>query len=214
MKPEQPMSNPNDHPIQSREALREVVGDSLPVVGLKILDRLDEFGRDFLARCPFLVLSTADAQGNVDSSPKGDAPGFVLIEDDETIVIPDRPGNKLAYGHENVLANPHVGLLCLIPGTSETLRINGRAELTADPELLERLAARGRPAVLATRVRIDQCFFHCGKAFIRSNLWKPEKWGERHRVSFGEMLGPKTGGGADAVKTIDGLIESDYRDNL
>ena len=136
------------------------------------------------------------------------------IEDDETIVIPDRPGNKLAYGHENVLANPHVGLLCLIPGTSETLRINGRAELTAAPELLERLAARGRPAVLATRVRIDQCFFHCGKAFIRSNLWKPEKWGERHRVSFGEMLGPRTGGGADAVKTIDAIIESDYRDNL
>jgi hypothetical protein len=208
------MPKTDEHLIRSTAALREVVGHANPVVDLKILDRLDEFSRAFLARCPFVILSTADAQGHVDSSPKGDAPGFVLIEDDETIVIPDRPGNKLAYGHENILANPHVGLLCLIPGTSETLRINGRAEISADPALLECLAARGRPATLATRIRIDQSFFHCGKAFIRSNLWKPEKWGERHRVSFGEMLGPKTGGGAEAVKTIDGLIETDYRDNL
>jgi PPOX class probable FMN-dependent enzyme len=208
------MTKTNDHVIRSPEALREVVGDALPVVALKILDRLDEFGRSFLARCPFLVLSTSDMQGNVDSSPKGDAPGFVLIEDDGTIVIPDRPGNKLAYGHLNILTNPHVGLLCLIPGTSETLRINGRAELSSDPALLERLAARGRPATLATRVRIDQCFFHCGKAFIRANLWKPETWGERHRVSFGEMLEKKAGGGADAARSIDQFIETDYRDNL
>ena len=99
----------------------------------------------------------------------------------------------------------------MIPGTPETLRINGRAELTRDPVLLERLAARGRPAVLATRVHIDECFFHCAKAFIRSNLWKPERWGEKHRVSFGEMFGA---GDAKAVKAIDAAIEADDRENL
>jgi predicted pyridoxine 5'-phosphate oxidase superfamily flavin-nucleotide-binding protein len=128
-----------------------------------------------------------------------------------TLVIPDRPGNKLVFGHLNILRNPHVGLIFMIPGTPETLRVNGRAELTRDPQLLKRLAARGRPAILATRVEIDECFFHCAKAFIRSNLWKPDRWGEKHRVSFGEMFGA---GNPDAVKAIDNAIKTDYRDNL
>jgi predicted pyridoxine 5'-phosphate oxidase superfamily flavin-nucleotide-binding protein len=102
----------------------------------------------------------------------------------------------------------------MVPGTPETLRINGRAELTRDPKLLERLTARGRPAVLATRVRIDQCFFHCAKAFIRSNLWKPEEWGERHRVSFGKMFAAQAGADENAARAIDEAVESDYRTNL
>ena len=135
----------------------------------------------FIERCPFLVLSTSDRSGRVDASPKGDAPGFLSVVDEKTLLIPDRPGNRLAYGHLNVLENPQVGLLLVIPNTSETLRINGKAELSADPELLESLAARGKPAVLAIRVTVEECFFHCGKAFIRSGLWKPDEWGARHR---------------------------------
>jgi len=209
------MTTDNDpHRIRSVEALRNVVGETRPGLESKVLSSLDDFAIDFLSKCPFLVLSTADAAGRLDASPKGDGPGFVLVEDATTIVIPDRPGNKLAYGHLNVLSNPQVGVLFMVPGTSETLRINGHAELTTDPELLERLAARGRPAVLAIRVRIDECFFHCAKAFIRSKLWKPETWIDGYRVSFGEMMAARAGADADAARKIDEAIESDYRESL
>jgi hypothetical protein len=138
----------------------------------------------------------------------------VLVEDDHTLVIPDRPGNKLAYGHQNILSNPRVGVLFMIPGTPETLRVNGTATLTADPALLERLATRGKPAVLAIRVHVEECFFHCAKAFIRSGLWKHEAWPERHKVSFGEMFAKQRGGDAESAKQLDAAIEADYRDNL
>jgi len=202
------------HLISTPDVLRDVVGETHPDLNMKVHDRLDEFCTDFLARSPFVVIATSDQLGHLDASPKGDAPGFTLVEDDRTLAIPDRPGNKLVFGHLNILRNPHIGLIFMVPGTPETLRINGRAELTRDPELLERLAARGRPAVLATRVRIDQCFFHCAKAFIRSNLWKPEEWGERHRVSFGKMFAAQAGADESAARVIDEAVESDYRNNL
>jgi PPOX class probable FMN-dependent enzyme len=202
------------HAITSVAELREILGQPPAGLGEKNVDHLDHFARDFLERCPFLVLSTASAAGAQDASPKGDAPGFVRIEDDRHIVIPDRPGNKLAYGLENILANPRVGVLFLIPGTPETLRINGAAEISVDPELLESLGARGRPAVLAIRITIEECFFHCAKAFIRSKLWQPEEWGERHKVSFGEMFAERAKAGAEVVKTVDAAIEADYRENL
>jgi PPOX class probable FMN-dependent enzyme len=200
--------------IKTPEALREIVGAEQPGIAMKVLRELDEFAIDFLARTPFLVLSTSDANGNLDSSPKGDAPGFVVVEDDNTLLIPDRPGNKLIFGHLNILENPKVGLLFMIPGTPETLRVNGTAELIADPEVLGRLSARGRPAVIGIRVHIDECFFHCAKAFIRSNLWKPDKWAERYRVSFGAMFAKKTGGDEQAAETFDAAIDADNRDNL
>ena len=146
---------------------------------------MDERVRAFIAEAPFLVMSTSDGDGRTDASPKGDAPGFVLVEDDRTLVIPERQGNTLAFGLTNILANPLVGLLFVIPGTTETLRVNGRAELAVDPELLERLAARGKPAVLGMRVHVEQVFFHCAKAFIRSQLWKQETWPPKRQISFG-----------------------------
>lgn len=202
------------HIIRTVEGLREVVGAEIPGADFKIHKELDEFAIDYLSRSPFLVLSTADAQGNLDASPKGDKPGFVLVEDERTLVIPDRPGNKLVYGHLNILNNPKVGVLFMLPGTPETLRVNGTAELTNDPELLQRLAARGKPAVVALRVRVEECFFHCAKAFIRASLWQPESWPERHKVSFGRMIAKQTGGDEKAVEAIDEMIEADYRDNL
>jgi len=208
------MSQTDPHVISTADALRELVGETHPDLNMKLLDRLDAFCIDFLARSPFVVVATSDVNGHLDASPKGDAPGFALVEDDRTLAIPDRPGNKLVFGHLNIIENPYVGLIFMIPGTPETLRINGRAELTRDPTLLERMAARGRPAVLATRVRIDQCFFHCAKAFIRSNLWKPDEWGERHRVSFGKMFAAQAGADETAAQAIDEAIESDYRTNL
>ena len=204
----------NRHVIKTTEALREIVGPAPPGLELKNEATLNESAIDFVARAPFLVLSTAGAAGSLDASPKGDGPGFVLVEDDRTLVIPDRPGNKLAYGHLNILENPRVGLLFMIPGTPETLRINGTAELTSDPELLARLAARGRPAVLAIRVHVEECFFHCAKAFIRSQLWKPESWPERQKISFGRMFAKRAGVGDDVAERVDEAVEADYRDNL
>jgi PPOX class probable FMN-dependent enzyme len=207
-----PSSDP--HAIRTPEALRAVLGSPPPGLADKNQALVDEFALEFIERSPLVVLASASAEGELDASPKGDAPGFVVVEDERTIVIPDRPGNKLAYGHENILANPKVGLLFMIPGTSETLRINGSAELTADPLLLERLSARGKPAVLAIRVRVEECFFHCGKAFLRSQAWKPEAWAERKKISFGAMIAKRTGGGEETVAAVDAAIDADYRDNL
>lgn len=207
-------SSTDPHRITDLAGLRKVIGETHPQLRQKVRDRLDEFAEAFLKRSPFLILSTADAEGNVDASPKGDAPGFVQILNDTTLLIPDRPGNKLAFGHENILVNPKVGLLFLIPGTPETLRINGKAELTADPELLAGLEARNKPAVIAMRVTVDEYFFHCAKAFIRSQLWQPDSWADRYKVSFGEMYKQWTGVDEAAAQALDSAIETDYETNL
>ena len=174
--------------------------------------------REYIRRAPFLVFSTADADGNVDASPKGDDPGFVVVDDEHTLLIPDRPGNKLAFGLRNILENPHIGILFMIPGTTETVRVNGKAELLDDPALRERLAARGKPAVLVIKVAVDECFFHCSKAFIRSKLWKPDTWPEKQRISFGKMFAEKIGGDEDTMAslatTVDAMVEEDYCNNL
>ena len=200
--------------IETVAQLRAVIGEPSPVVAAKVADQLDEFSRAYIERSPFLLMATASAAGQQDVSPKGDVPGFVQIEDDKTLVIPDRKGNQLVFGLTNLLENPHIGLVFLIPGTGETLRVNGTAELTSDPALLERLTARGKPAVVAIRVRIDECFFHCAKAFIRAQLWKPEAWGEIYRVSLGAVTSKRFGAGEEVARQVDQLIADDYRDNL
>lgn len=201
--------------ISNNVELRAVIGDKIEMLEAKVSDRLDEFSREYIQKSPFLILSTADAEGRCDASPKGDAPGFVEIVDDRTLIIPDRPGNKLAYGHENVLANPYVGLLFMIPGTTETLRINGSAELDSSEELRDKLAARGKPATLAIRVNIEECFFHCSKAFIRSDLWKPDSWAQTpYKVSFGKIMAKKENLPDEAADALDEAIENDYRENL
>lgn len=208
------MASHDEHRIHDVETLRSVVGELKPGTDLKLLDALDEFATDFIARSPFLLLSTSDAGGHMDASPKGDQPGFVRVEDENTLLIPDRLGNRLIMGHLNILENPRVGILFLIPGTNETLRVNGRAELTKDPALLERLTARGRPAVLAIRVHVEEAFFHCAKAFLRSELWKPDTWPERKKISFGQMFAKKLAAKAEVADQIDAAIEENYRSEL
>ena len=124
----------------------------------------------------------------------------------------DRKGNKLCFGLSNILANPQVALIFLVPGTDETLRVNGRAELDAEPALLERLAARGQPALLGIRVRVERAFFHCARAFLRAELWNPDTWRERVRVSFGNQLAPKLGGDAALAERIDAGIAAGMKD--
>jgi PPOX class probable FMN-dependent enzyme len=204
----------DQHGIETVEALRAIIGELNPAVQVKINTAIDEYARAFIARSPFLVLSTSDRSGRQDVSPKGDGPGFVTVENEATLLIPDRKGNKLVYGLQNILENPHVGVLFMVPGTGETLRVNGTAALTSDPAVCECLSARGQAAQLAIRVTVQECFFHCAKAFLRAQLWKPETWGERLRISFGQMLAPKFGGDAKVAEAIDEMIEDDYRTNL
>ena len=200
--------------LESTEDLRSVIGPKFSGLEEKVIDYIDEFAADYIANSPFLVMATADSDGHCDASPKGDEPGFVQVLDSKTLVIPDRPGNKLAYGHENILSNGKIGLLFCIPGTRETLRVNGSAQIDSSPELLEELSARGKSAVLAIRVSVEECFFHCGKAFIRSKLWQPDNWGTPHRVSFGEMYAKRKNHGKDVQDAVDEAIKADYENNL
>ena len=200
------------HRITSLAELRARMGEPHPVTHQKVFDALDEQMSAFLRRSPFCLLATSDADGNLEVSPKGDGAGFVLIEDPRSLVLPDRKGNKLLFGLQNILANPRVALIFLVPGTEETLRVRGRAELSADPELLERLATRGQPALIAIRVAVERCFFHCPRAFLRADLWKPETWGERQRISFGRQLAPKLGGDAELAARIDEGLEKGRTD--
>lgn len=162
--------------ITTEAQLRELLGEPAPAARDKERDALHELDRRWLARSPFCLVATSDAQGRCDVSPKGDPPGFAVVLDDRTIVLPERPGNRRADGYRNVLANPHVGLIFLLPGRTDTLRINGRARLTRDPSLLDRMLVKGHRPLLAMVVEIQQVFHHCGKAFLRSQLWDPQTW--------------------------------------
>ncbi len=143
----------------------------------KVRSALHEMDREWLAASPFCVLATSDADGHLDASPKGDPAGqLVHVLDDRTIAIAERPGNKRVDGYHNVLANPHVGLIFLIPGRGDTLRVNGRARLVSDAPFFDELAVRGRRPILALVVDIEEVFFHCAKAFLRSGLWVAETW--------------------------------------
>ena len=204
------MPNEPDFRITSVAQLRGLISEPGKMVRAKVLTELDSLAIDFIQRSPFLVLATADADGNQDASPKGDHPGFVLVESPSTIVIPERKGNKLLFGLQNILLNPQVGMVFMVPGTGETLRVNGTAELTTDPVLLEKLTTRGAPALLAIRVTVRECFFHCAKAFIRSQLWRPETWEQRVSISWGKYLAPKVGGDEAMARQVDKVIEQDY----
>ncbi|ADU05992.1 pyridoxamine 5'-phosphate oxidase family protein [Micromonospora aurantiaca] len=162
--------------ITSEAELRELIGTPMPRAAAKDRRTLHERDREWLAASPFCLIATAGADGTCDVSPKGDPPGFALVLDDTTIAIPERPGNRRADGYRNVLANPHVGLIFLIPGRTDTLRINGRARLISDAPWFADMEVKGHRPLLAVEVAIEQIFYHCAKAFLRSELWQPETW--------------------------------------
>ena len=163
-------------PITTLEELRGVVGEPHELARKKQIDHLDVHCRAYIAHAPFLLIGTADAAGRCDVSPKGDAPGFVRVLDDHHLVIPDRPGNKRVDSMRNIIENPHIGLIFLVPRYEETLRVNGRATITRDPELLSTMEVGGKRPKLAIGVEVEEVFMHCAKAFKRSWLWQPEKW--------------------------------------
>jgi PPOX class probable FMN-dependent enzyme len=162
--------------IGSEAELRELLGEPLPRAVAKERTLLHERDREWLAASPFCLIATSGPDGACDVSPKGDPPGFAHVIDDTTIAIPDRPGNRRVDGFRNILANPHVGLVFLVPGRGETLRINGRARLVGEAPFFDGMIVKGNRPKLALVVEIEQILFHCAKAFLRSSLWRPETW--------------------------------------
>jgi PPOX class probable FMN-dependent enzyme len=161
-----------------------------------------------------LMLSTADANGHATVSPKGDPAGFVHVADERTLLVPERKGNKLIFSLQNILANPKVGLIFLVPGTCETLRVQGTAELVDDADLCDRLSMRGNPALLVIRVAVSECYFHCAKAFLRGDLWNPETWPEKIRVSFGEEIAEQGGMAQETTAEFDRGVAQRYKTDL
>ena len=200
--------------IRTREQLRALYRAPGDGAVRKELRQLDAHARQFLSRSPFLLIGTQDAGGAADVSPKGDRAGFVVALDDHTIAIPDRPGNNRLDSWENVLINPAVGLIFLIPGMNETLRINGEARLTADDALCERFTVDGKRALTVLVVKIRAVYMHCAKAFLRSDLWAPESWPDRAEMpTLGQILRDQLALAASS-EAIDADLAEAYRKSL
>jgi PPOX class probable FMN-dependent enzyme len=187
--------------ITTVDELTDLLGEPLARVRDKVRTALLEVDRAWLAASPFCVLASASAAGACDASPKGDPAGqLVHVIDDTTIAIAERPGNRRADGYRNILENPHVGLHFMIPGRGDTLRINGRARLVSEAPFFDDLVVKGHRPLLAVVVEIDEVFFHCSKAFLRSGLWKPETWDPEARVPRRALI-------AQALEQPDKTIE-------
>ena len=200
--------------IKTVAELRELIAEPNPVVSYKVQLSLTTQAKDFIARSPFLLLATVNRNGEPTVSPKGDGAGFVLVEDDSTLCLPERKGNRLLYGLQNILENPNVALIFLLPGTGETLRVSGVAELVNDAALNHKLTARNQPALLAVRIRIRECYFHCAKALLRSELWQSERWAESVKISFGQEIARNQGMAGSEVNEFDAQVAQRYKTDL
>ena len=203
--------------IGSEEDLRAKFGEVHPLAITKTRPALDKYSRQFIGLSPFLVISTAGANGRADISPRGDPPGFVYVIDDQTILIPDRPGNNRLDTMANVTANPNVGLLFFVPGFEDTLRLNGKARLIDDQELLKHCTVNGKPPKVGILVAVEEVFLHCAKALKRSKLWEPDYRQDRAQLpSIARMILEQTWtpvAEPEAAK-IDDEVEEDYRTAL
>lgn len=187
--------------IETEAVLREVIGEPPTIVCAKVAGRLNALTRRFIELSPFVCLATSDASGTCDVSPRGDPPGFVRILDDATLLVPERPGNRLADSLRNILANRHVGLLFVIPGVTDTFRVNGRATLTTDAALLAPCVVEGKVPKIGILVDIESAYTQCSKAFLRSHLWEPERFVDRADLpTNGEIHKALQGDDFDAAK--------------
>lgn len=206
--------------IQSEAALREVVGETIELAVLKQRPSLDKHSREFISRSPFLSLGTSDNTGKVDVSPRGDAPGFVLVIDDNTLFIPERPGNRRVDSLSNIVSNPNVGLLFMIPGFEDTLRVNGRASVVMDEALLDKCAVKGKSPKTGILVEVQEAYIHCAKAFKRSKLWDPASLQDRAEMPslakiVLDQLSPEDSAPSDQdVAAGDEMVEDDYKNNM
>jgi len=199
--------------IADPDSLRAHFGPVSALAEKKQLAFLDRHCRAFIALSPFCVLATADGQGGVDASPRGDAPGFVKIIDDTTMLLPDRPGNRRVDSFKNIVANPGIGLLFFVPGIDETVRVNGTGRIITDADLLADVAAQGRIPATGLLITVTEAFYHCAKALIRSKLWDPDTRIERKSFpTLGRIIADQTTG-VDADAADAGIAEA-YRTKL
>ncbi|TIL40618.1 pyridoxamine 5'-phosphate oxidase family protein [Mesorhizobium sp.] len=202
--------------VTTREELRTIYKTPRPTDGSirKELKALDGHGRSFIGKSPFVLIGSSDGAGNADVTPKGDRPGFAAVLDEKTIAIPDRPGNNRLDTLENILLNPSVGLLFLIPGMNETLRVNGDAFITVDAALRERLAVDGKEPQSVVLVTVKAAYMHCAKAFMRSDLWKPETWYDRATLpTLGQILRDQLAL-ADSAEATDRWLVEEYKHTM
>jgi len=193
--------------IDDLDALVEVVGEPLPRTRDKARSTLHAIDRDWLAASPFCVLATTGPSGT-DASPKGDPAGqLVHVIDDRTIAIAERPGNRRADGYRNILDDPHVGLLFLIPGRGDTLRVNGRARLVRDAPFFDEMVVKGHRPLLAIVIEIDEVFHHCSKAFLRSGLWDADTWDPEGRVPRRAVISHLVERPDDSLEDLDAYYE-------
>lgn len=204
--------------VTSQQELRAIFGQPSERAILKCQSSLDEHARAFIQASPFVLLATANAAGQCDVSPKGDAPGFVHVLDDTHLVVPDRPGNNRIDGLSNIIENPHIGMIFIVPGRQDTLRVNGRAAIVRDHELLSQLSAKGKEPKMAIGIEVEEAYLHCPKAFIRSSLWDTATWADPKRLpSFAKMLWdqiPSAHGGAASVDDYERDLQQRVRDTL
>jgi PPOX class probable FMN-dependent enzyme len=200
--------------LGSLDEVAALYGPPVEAVVSKVIDRLDRHCRDFIALAPFVLVATADVEGRCDVSPKGGAPGFVEVLDERRLAIPDAPGNRLVDSLRNVASSGRVGLLFLIPGLEETLRVNGRACLTRDPALLERFAGDAKPPRVAIGVEVEEAFLHCAKAFKRSALWRPGEWPARDGLASSAQIWRDHMALDMTTDEIQAFVDDDYANNL
>lgn len=207
-----------DFAIADEESLRRLFDPTHSLAILKSQDSLGEHAQEFIRRSPFLCIGTQNLEGKADVSPRGDPPGFVKVLDERTLAIPDRPGNNRLDTLCNIIANPSVGLLFVIPGFDDTLRVNGRTTLTNDPQLLKGMSVADRVPKLAIIVRVSEVFMHCAKAFRRSRLWSPDHFQDRTEMpSLIKIILDETTGAPrdrDEMRKMDEELEQDYRRTL
>ena len=199
--------------ITDSAELRALYGEPNIRAANKALSRLDKHCRAFIGLSPFCVLGTAAADGSADCSPKGDAPGFVQVLDDETLLIPDRLGNNRVDSMSNIVGNPNISLIFFVPGMNETLRVNGKAMITTDEAVLGPLAVNGKKPKSGLVIKMDEAFLHCAKALMRSNLWDPERHIDRKSFpSLGRILADQTG--LQSPEVAEAAVEEAYRTKL
>ncbi len=200
------------HVITTEGQLRDLMGQASEGAIKKETNYLTDECIAYIERSPFMLLATSSKDGRCDVSPKGDPNGFVRVLDNRHLVIPDRPGNRRFDGLRNILENSQIGLIFLVPGRHETLRVNGRASITNDPALLDSMPVQGKRPWFAIGVEVEECFLHCGKAFLRSKLWEPESWPDLATVpSGGQLLSGTRRGVGMTVEEIDKGLQESYR---
>ncbi|WP_019612750.1 MSMEG_1061 family FMN-dependent PPOX-type flavoprotein [Psychromonas ossibalaenae] len=194
--------------IQSRKILREMIGKPNPVAAKKIYDHLNPRMKNFISQSPLVMLSTIDDQGFPTISPKGDKPGFVKVTQDNKLFIPELRGNKLAFSLTNILEHNKVALIFILPGTTETLRVHGTCRLLSGELICKQMASLSHSALLVMEVTVNNAYFHCGKALLRSQAWQSDTWPEVMKISFGREIAENTGADSSFIEQVDDGIKS------